>query len=308
MQDQKNNLVLIVESDSERRQALSHALRLSGYRVFTDNDTESALKTIIEHNPQLVIVAAGESGSALDGYRLARETHSRMESHLVPVIILPRELGAAEENIQRDAETSALTFVLNSTNIDLLLARAQTLLVFKAQLDSFAEAAYTDALTGLANRRRFEEQIEEEIARTRRYAHPFCLIMVDIDHFKQVNDTFGHQAGDDALKAVGQMLLAGARANDTVSRYGGEEFAILLSETTIEKATEVANRLRAKVAQEEIPGVGRVTISLGVAEFPLCAADAKLLKKTADDALYDAKRAGRNRVVAAPARPLIRAA
>ncbi|MGB9177958.1 MAG: diguanylate cyclase [Pyrinomonadaceae bacterium] len=308
MQEQNNYLVLIVDDESQRRQMLSEALRLAGYRVFTDNDNDAALKTIAAHNPQLIIAAAGSQGAPVDGYELAKETHSRLESRHVPVIIRPEELSGTEEDISRDAETSALTFVLNSTSLDLLLARVQTLLAFKTHLDSFAEAAFTDPLTGLYNRRKFEEQMEAEIARTRRYARPFCLIILDIDHFKRVNDTFGHAVGDDAIKQVARILKACARAGDTVARIGGEEFALLLPETEIEKARQVANRLRTAVAQMNIPFVGRATISLGVAEFPLCALTAELLYKAADGALYEAKNAGRNRVVVADRRRVIRAA
>jgi diguanylate cyclase (GGDEF)-like protein len=304
MQEQNKNLVLIVDNDSQRCQELSEALRMAGYRVFTDNNNNSALNTVATHNPQVIIAAAGSRGALVDGYELAKEVHTRLESHLVPVIIRPDELSGTEEDIQRDAQTSALTFVLNSTNLDLLLARVQTLLAFKAHLDAFAEAAFTDPLTGLANRRKFDEQMQTEIARTQRYAHPFCLIILDIDHFKNVNDTYGHDAGDDAIKHVARAILEAARANDTVARIGGEEFALLLPETVIEKATQVADRLRAVVAQTYIPVVGRVTISVGVAEFPFCASSAELLIKSADSAMYEAKRAGRNRVVAAAERRL----
>lgn len=308
MEVQKMHLILIVDSDSQRRQMLAERLRLAGHKVYTDNDNSSALASVTAHHPHLIIAAAGAEGAPVDGYALATEVHARLESHHLPVIIRPDELSGTEEEILRDAATSALTYVLNSTSLDLLMARAQTLLAFKDHLDSFAEAAFTDALTSLSNRRKFEEQLQTEIARTQRYAHPFCLIMLDIDHFKAVNDTYGHSAGDEALRCIARILQENARSNDTVARIGGEEFALLLPETEIEKGRQVAERLRMAVSQNTIPTVGRVTISLGLSEFPLCACSATALYEATDAALYEAKKAGRNRVATVDQRRLKEAA
>ena len=159
--------------------------------------------------------------------------------------------------------------------------------------------AHTDALTGIANRRRFFEVAEAELARTRRYDKPLSLLMLDIDRFKEVNDTHGHRAGDRVLQQLARTCLEVLRTVDVAGRVGGEEFAILLPETALDGAVEVAERLReavakAGVAREE--GVPlRVTVSIGVATTA-GSANLDTLMSQADDALYDAKHRGRNRV------------
>ena len=141
------------------------------------------------------------------------------------------------------------------------------------------------------------------MARSRRYGHPFCLLLLDVDNFKSVNDERGHEAGDEALRAVANVIQTGTRGIDTGARIGGDELAVLLPETDFEHGLEVAERLRAAVAGLSLPGTGGVTASFGIAEFPSCARDERELFAAADHALYEAKRRGRNRVNAAPAQP-----
>jgi diguanylate cyclase (GGDEF)-like protein len=187
------------------------------------------------------------------------------------------------------------------TDLDLLRARARTLLELKQYLDSCQEAAFTDHLTGLANRRRFERQLEREVARTERYGHPFCLLLIDIDNFKAVNDTYGHDAGDEALRRVANVIQSGTRGIDTGARIGGDEFAVILPETSLERGLEVAERLRTAIAALDAEPSARVTASLGIAELPACARAGDELRAAADAALYEAKRSGRDRTACAPA-------
>jgi diguanylate cyclase (GGDEF)-like protein len=162
--------------------------------------------------------------------------------------------------------------------------------------------ANTDVLTGLANRRRFLEVLEGEIERAERYDRPLSLVLVDMDHFKQVNDTHGHAGGDQVLRAAAGVLRSVCRDVDLAARVGGEEFAILLPETAAVGAERVAERARAKIegGHHRAPsGAGfRITASAGVATFGLEVASAEALLQSADDALYRAKAGGRNRVVA----------
>jgi diguanylate cyclase (GGDEF)-like protein len=138
--------------------------------------------------------------------------------------------------------------------------------------------------------------LEREVTRTLRYSRPFCLLLLDIDNFKTVNDTHGHEAGDEAIRHLAKTLQAATRGIDLAARMGGEEFAVILPETEFEGGYETAERLRRAISETEIPTVGRITASFGVAEFPLCAATGRELVSVADAAMYEAKRMGRNRV------------
>jgi diguanylate cyclase (GGDEF)-like protein len=202
--------------------------------------------------------------------------------------------------VRLGAEAGALGYITDPTDLDLLLARARTLLDFKNYLDTCEEAAFTDHLTGLANRRRFERQLEREVARTRRYGRPFCLLLLDIDHFKLVNDTHGHEAGDEALRRLANALQAGTRGIDTAARIGGEEFALVLPETDRARGLEVAERLRQAIKETDIQPAGHITVSIGLAECTVAFSDVRELFAVADAALYEAKRAGRDRVYCAP--------
>lgn len=163
------------------------------------------------------------------------------------------------------------------------------------------EMSIRDGLTTLFNRRHFDGRLEEEAQRARRYARKFALEMIDIDHFKRVNDTYGHTCGDEILKQIAQIMKENTRETDVICRYGGEEFSILLIETDEESAYDHAERLRETVAASPFtngqdPLSEKVTISVGVAFFPQDGGDPQRLVESADGALYAAKRGGRNQV------------
>jgi diguanylate cyclase (GGDEF)-like protein/putative nucleotidyltransferase with HDIG domain len=164
-------------------------------------------------------------------------------------------------------------------------------------ISALAESARVDGLTGLLNRRGFEERFAQELARAKRSGERFSVVIGDLDAFKAVNDGFGHQAGDRALEAVGRCLSEGKRVSDEVARIGGEEFAALLPDTDEHGAYLFADRLRARVADACRPLPGELTISLGVATFPQHGHEGDSLVRAADQALYMAKRLGRDRVV-----------
>ena len=169
-----------------------------------------------------------------------------------------------------------------------------------------SEQAVTDGLTSLSNNRRFRELISKEAARAERFGHELSLIMIDIDDFKQVNDTYGHLQGDRVLRMVGRVLQFESRGVDEPARYGGEEFAVALPETGLEGALDLAERVRARIESEEVPRAGggdpvTVTASVGAASMPGSADCGEKLIAAADEALYEAKRAGKNRVASAPA-------
>jgi two-component system cell cycle response regulator len=183
--------------------------------------------------------------------------------------------------------------------------RAQLLETTRADKERLEQLASTDPLTLTLNRRALMERLTQELDRASRYAGTVALLMVDLDHFKQVNDSYGHLVGDDVLRAVSQILVREARAVDVVARYGGEEFVVVLPEQGVEGATAFAERVRARIAEAPlVPMEGAraplsMTISIGVAVFPSpTVVGVEDLIARADEALYRAKAQGRNRVVA----------
>jgi diguanylate cyclase (GGDEF)-like protein len=160
--------------------------------------------------------------------------------------------------------------------------------------------ATMDGLTGVYNRREFNRWISCEIERSRREGDPVSLIMVDIDYFKKINDTYGHHIGDEALRCVSGLLKQEVRPGDHVARYGGEEFAIILPKTSGTEAMSVAERLRATIEAQPVlldtGGILNLTASIGFATFPMHANSENMLMTEADKALYRAKQSGRNRV------------
>ena len=213
-----------------------------------------------------------------------------------PLISLAQVLGVLVlESASPDAFAPGDVSALESVT-DICAAAIQNARYF----DRVRQLAYMDGVTGVFNRRYFELRIAEEIARSNRHNLTFSVTMVDIDHFKQLNDEFGHLLGDEVLHQVSGILSQQLRRSDVLSRYGGEEFAIITPETGMENALAVADKLRKVVESWHFPGVVRpVTISAGVAEFPLQGATRDELVKSADEALYAAKQMGRNRVVTA---------
>lgn len=162
------------------------------------------------------------------------------------------------------------------------------------------QLALTDGLTGCVNRRSFEMQLERDLRLATRMRQPVSLIMLDIDHFKRVNDTYGHDAGDAALRFLADVLRDELRGVDTAARYGGEEFAVILPQAALEGALIVAERLRSRLETTEVPGIGHITASFGLATFPLHANSRDQLVGAADRALYESKHAGRNRISTPP--------
>jgi diguanylate cyclase (GGDEF)-like protein len=218
------------------------------------------------------------------------ESASRM---LIPLVSFGQTLGilaldSAQPDAFRDGDLQSLESVA-----DICATAIQN----ANYVDRVKQLAYLDGLTGIFNRRFFEMRILEEIERARRYGTGMAVVMADIDHFKRLNDEFGHVLGDEVLRQVSSLFHQQVRKIDVVCRYGGEEFAILLTQTSAQHAINIAEKLRKLVAHWQFPGVPRaVTISAGAAAFPDQGTTRDELVKAADSALYTAKQAGRNRV------------
>ena len=216
---------------------------------------------------------------------------------VVPIVWEQRVIGAI---VVEGAEPGSLG-VEEARNVGLLAAVARAFLEKVWEIEEVSQRARTDALTGLRNRRDFDEQLRRVLAETDRFGGSSSLIMVDIDDFKRVNDTYGHEAGDAVLRQLGKILGDGVRAIDICARYGGEEMAILLPQTPITGATELAERLRTAIADRPVQfeGTGiRVTASFGIAGYPETVPHGDWLFPAADRALYLAKNGGKNCVKA----------
>ncbi len=165
---------------------------------------------------------------------------------------------------------------------------------WEKELKEFKQMAFMDNLTGVYNRRYFENLLKLEMEKANRYNLPFSLLLFDIDHFKKINDTFGHAIGDEVLKTLCEIVSENLRKSDCLARWGGEEFVILTSYTPLEEAFSLAERLRSSIESYPFPKVGKVTCSFGVAEFKKGLSPQEFFER-ADQALYQAKRTGRNR-------------
>jgi diguanylate cyclase (GGDEF)-like protein len=210
---------------------------------------------------------------------------------VVPILRSGQLMGAMELYLTAWRE-------LNEDQADLLngVASQAAIAIRHAQLfEAQEENALTDELTRLPNRRAFAQHFFQEMQRARRQHHSIAFLMIDLDHFKQVNDTYGHLNGDAVLAELAQILDTGARESDVCARYGGEEFALVLPETAEQGARILAERIRAKVAAATFPGGLKLTISIGVAATDEAALFTQLIDR-ADQALYAAKQGGRNQV------------
>lgn len=234
-----------------------------------------------------------------DGLELLRE--ARAAENSTPVVFLTAD--ASDEIDDAAMEAGAMDYLvkgeLNPRILEHSIRYARKL---GQTLGQLKQLATRDALTGLYNRREFDRMIAEESQRALRFGHPFALVMADIDHFKKLNDNYGHQVGDEVLKHVASLLAGQLRGVDRIARYGGEEFAILMVETDRKSAVDGMHRLFALLAETPClpPGTDLslpVTLSAGLAVMPDDATTAEQLIAAADKALYAAKHAGRNRVV-----------
>ncbi|HEU5450716.1 MAG TPA: sensor domain-containing diguanylate cyclase, partial [Terriglobales bacterium] len=217
---------------------------------------------------------------------------------VVPLLVSNRSLGSLQLYSSQPA-----VFTREDAQLLWILALvAENLLTREYANEGLITFAFTDFLTGLKTRGYFEQQLELEVKRSERKKTHFALLMVDIDHFKQLNDTYGHHAGDQVLRDVASILMKDMREVDTVARYGGEEFVLILPETSGPGALLVAQRLRRAVEQAKFfagsPGATeRLTISIGIAVFDSDAQFKSDLIEFADAALYAAKSRGRNQVL-----------
>lgn len=274
--------------------AYQATLESAGFTVVGVDRGTQALIALGRTRPHLVVADTKMHGISAD--ELARKLSAAQDS--VPVILVGHERSDVERRSQAFAAGASDYFQL-PVEVSLLLASAAQLVAHQQTIERLRAEADRDYLTGLANRRRFRKALGHEVERWRRYHVPCSLLLLDIDFMKRINDTHGHSAGDMAICGVASALRKSSRDNDTAARLGGEEFALLLAGIEDVKAQAAAERLRLAVADEEIEGVGSITVSIGVAACPAHADSERTLYTASDAALYVAKREGRNRTVLA---------
>lgn len=237
-----------------------------------------------------------------DGLQLLRE--AVQAGSQAPIIMIT---GLADREIDMAAMQAGAAdyLVKRHINGELLDRTIRYALERSRLLKEISELAARDAITGLYNRRELRRFLDYELERSKRYDRPLSYVMIDIDRFKKINDQFGHHAGDEALRQIAQALSSHYRTTDLLARFGGDEFAVVMTETSADVARQGGERLR-KVVEAKTIQVNRendpienlkVTLSLGVAEYPGDADSSESLIEAADQALYEAKRQGRNRVV-----------
>ena len=283
--------VLMVDDEQEICELFTDMLQEYGYQTLAVTDGNKVLDLLWnEHFDVVLLDLMMPYVSALDLLRQIRRSFEEL-----PVVVITGH--GSIDNAVRSMQAGASDFVTKPVVASVLHLRIQKAIEFAHT----KRLANTDSLTGLYNRRVFEEQLQQEVDRAIRYQRPLSLMMIDIDHFKLYNDTYGHMQGDKILVEIAHSLKTLSRAADLVARYGGEEFVLILPETDGPSAEALGNRLREHIAVQEYPGVEllpekALTISAGIASY--CPdASKECLLRAADMALYQAKRAGRNRVV-----------
>ena len=239
----------------------------------------------------------------IDGHEVCRRLKADSLTGAIPIIFVTSQNQEADEVIALGL--GAVDFITKPINPVIVRARVRTHLTLKLQGDLLRASALLDGLTGVANRRKFDEDVQTDWRQCLRETAPLSLILIDIDYFKLYNDRYGHQAGDNCLKLVARALFeALRRPYDKLARYGGEEFACLLPKTELAGASAMAERMQTRVSELNVEHLGSdvdqvVTISLGVASMvPAPSVTPELLLKAADQQLYEAKRTGRARVCA----------
>jgi diguanylate cyclase (GGDEF)-like protein len=245
----------------------------------------------------------------VDGFKFLATVSARKDLQDIPVLLLTSH--EATETKVKALEQGASDYLTKPFSPEELLARVKVQLKIKALQDDLKannqllqKLAQTDPLTELHNRRHMMETLEAEFDRSSRVGSPFSLLMVDLDHFKMVNDTYGHQLGDKVLQSIAWEIKGALRQYDSAARFGGEEFALLLPETGLDGAKLVAERLRQAISALAFTGplsALKISVSIGVATIPHSRVHSiSDLIRAADDALYAAKRNGRNRVASIP--------
>ncbi len=293
--------ILLVDDQALNIQVLYQAFS-ADHDLCMATSGAQALEVCASQQPDLILLDIEMPG--MDGYEVCRRLKADSATCDIPVIFVTAHIG--DEAQMRGLDLGAVDFISKPLNVKIVRARVNIHLTFKAQADLLRNWAYIDGLTGVHNRRYFDERLNTEWSRAVRNNMPLSVLMLDVDFFKRYNDHYGHQSGDDCLRQVATALAGGLkRPADLLARYGGEEFVCLLSETDLSGAKQLAMDLGARVAALQVAHAESsvaafVTVSVGVCCKPagMQGSAAELLRQ-ADAQLYLAKQRGRNQGCAA---------
>ncbi|MFI3158285.1 MAG: diguanylate cyclase [Methylococcaceae bacterium] len=302
MTNTQRPMILIVDDVPTNVKILAEALS-AVYRIKVASNGVDALKIVHREQPDLILLDVMMPG--MDGFEVCRQLKADMRSQKIPVIFATAMNSESDEEL--GLNLGAVDYITKPFVIPVAKARIRNHIRLKQQADLLESLSLLDALTDIPNRRRFDEALALEWKRALRDATPLSLVMIDIDHFKQYNDHYGHGAGDVCLQRVAAELAKGVvRPSDLVARYGGEEFVVILPETDREAARQIAERLRERIEKLSLPHAysetgAVITISAGVATQAGISENLRpqMLHDAADKALYMAKESGRNRVCSA---------
>ena len=295
--------VLVIDDNAVIKRLATMLLTKKGHSVETASNGPEGIASAKSFMPHVILLDV--MMPEIDGYEVCRWLKADDHTKDIPIIMVTSRAEIVDK--VKGLELGAADYVQKPFDHEELQARVSTQIKMKFLWDELQEKnklleelVKKDGLTDLYNHRYFHDRIVEEFNRSKRYGLSMSCVLMDIDFFKKINDTYGHQAGDQILKKLAEIILANIRDVDTAARYGGEEFALILPHTTSENAAKFADRLRRSVDETDFQFEGssiKVTVSLGVASLP--GNDPKThtdIIRFADDALYAAKNAGRNRV------------
>lgn len=290
--------VLVISDNEivdESNAALLSSLESASLKVVDVAAAVAAPISIKRSRPQIVI-----ANLPIKGFSIQELTTILNKSQDGLQLIAVGSEAATLKRRQDAMQAGAFDYFQVPEELELLTMRTNQLVEMRQTMDQLRGEADLDHLTGLANRRRFRTALSREVERWRRYGVPCTLLLLDIDHMKAINDTYGHPSGDLVIREIADTLARVSRDNDTAARLGGEEFALLFAGIGATKAESAAKRLLAILNELEIEGVGHITVSIGLASCPDHANSERSLYAASDEALYVAKNEGRNQVAVAP--------
>lgn len=285
-------VILVVDDVPTNIQALAFLLK-EDYTVKVATGGARALE-VASQDPIPDLILLDVQMPDMNGYDVLRLLRENNDTAKIPIIFVTGKDSTQEE--EYGLELGAVDYITKPIHPSIVKARVKTHITLKQQHDELIRIAIHDQLTGLYNRHYLAEILSRKVSKSKRHNEALSVIMADIDHFKNVNDTYGHLMGDLILKAVANVIGEGARKEDIAARFGGEEFVLVLDHCTANDALIIAEGLRSKIEALNTEGI-RVTASFGVAQMDEHAIRYEDVLKNADSALYVAKEEGRNRVI-----------